>query len=112
MRDTNATVIVDLKPSIEEIYNALQKDARWGINKAEREGLVIEKIEENSKRGSEAWEEFYPIYVETMKNAGINLETLEHLKKYADVLFLCKKENKIIAGASLDVVDNVPKLSR
>jgi len=104
MKDIGATVIVDLKPSQEDIFNGLQKDARWGVKKAEREGLVIEE--------SEDWESFYQIYLETMDNVGVKAETLDHLKEHADVLFLCKKDEKVIGGASLHVINNTPKLTR
>ena len=43
MKDINATVIVDLKGSEEDIFNRLQKDARWGVKKAQKSGLMIEE---------------------------------------------------------------------
>lgn len=104
MKDIKATVVVNLRPSLSEIFNNLQKDARWGIKKAERENLTVEE--------SENWDGFYPIYVETMKSTGIRFESLEHLKKWADVLFLCKKDEKIIGGSTLKVENNVPRLTR
>ena len=108
MKDINATVFIDLTPSEEEILKSLQKDARWGIGRARRSGLVVEE--------SDDWESFYPIYLQTMKEVGVKPETLEHLKEHGKVLFLCKikekRKNKIIAGASLDIVDGNPYLSR
>jgi lipid II:glycine glycyltransferase (peptidoglycan interpeptide bridge formation enzyme) len=104
MKDVNATVIVDLNPSEDDIFNSLQKDARWGIKKAQREGLVVE--------ASTDWKSFYHIYLETMESVGVKAETLNHLKENADILFLCKKNEKIIGGASLHVINNIPKLTR
>lgn len=104
MKDTNATVIVDLKPSEKEIMNGLQKDARWGIGKAEREGLKVQE--------SDDWKSFYAIYLQTMKDVGIKAETAEHVRENADVLFLCSKGEKIIGGSTLHVINGVPKLTR
>jgi len=109
MKDINATVMVDLTPSKEEIFKNLQKDARWGIKKAMKEGLIVEEAKDEK-----SWNEFYKIYKEEIGEKS-KIETLEHVKKYGDVLFICKKDNKIIAGATLDLdggLDNSPKLSR
>ena len=38
MKDINATVIIDLTPDEKKIFKNLNKDARWGIKKAEKEG--------------------------------------------------------------------------
>jgi len=107
MRDLNATVIVDLGPSEAEIMHNLHKDARWGIKRAIREGLIVEETNKEND-----WKEFYNIYCDTMKEGGSGIETLEHLKEYAKVFFICKKNNEIIAGATLDIKDNKTHLSR
>jgi lipid II:glycine glycyltransferase (peptidoglycan interpeptide bridge formation enzyme) len=104
MKDINATVMVDISPPEEEILKNLQKDARWGIKKAQKDGLIVEK--------STDWESFYPIYLETLKEAGVKPETLEHLKEHAKALFLCKKDKNVIAGSSLDIVEGIPYLTR
>jgi len=104
MKDINATVIVDLRPTEKEILNNLQKDARWGIGRAKKEGLTIEESKE--------WEEFYEIYKKTMVEGRGNIETLEHLKEHGDVLFICKKDKKIIAGAAIEIINGVPMLCR
>ena len=69
MKDINATVLVDLEPTEEEIFKSLQKDARWGIKKAIREGLIIEK--------SDKWEEFYEIYKHTQKGGKATIHPLK-----------------------------------
>jgi lipid II:glycine glycyltransferase (peptidoglycan interpeptide bridge formation enzyme) len=93
MKDINATVIVDLTLSEDEIFNNLQKDARWGIKKAQKEGLVVEESVE--------WETFYDIYTVEMKWRGINPMELEKMKELTSVFFVCKKEGKVIAGAGI-----------
>jgi lipid II:glycine glycyltransferase (peptidoglycan interpeptide bridge formation enzyme) len=104
MKDTAATVIVDVSPDENVIMNNLQKDARWGIRKSIKEGLIVEI--------SDDWDSFYPIYLSTMKYSGIKPETKKHLIEHGKVLFLCKKNDIIIAGASLEIQNGLPYLSR
>jgi len=110
MRDINATIIVDLTPNEEKIKARLHKDARWGIGRAERDGLVVEE-----NQNPEDWKEFYEIYKNTMKLGGTMPETLENLKKNSEVFFVCKnKEGKVIAGAGIWFLDKydfkIPRL--
>lgn len=107
MKDINATVIVNLKLSETEILQGLHKDARWGINKAKKEGLQV-------KEGNEKdWEEFYEFYKTTMDLGGVEFEDLEKLKKNTLILFVCKKEEKIIAGAGIKIEElNGSKIPR
>ncbi|MDP3881868.1 MAG: GNAT family N-acetyltransferase [Nanoarchaeota archaeon] len=104
MKDKVATVIVDLIPDEEEIMNRLQKDARWGLKRAQREGLVVEESNE--------WDIFYKIYQDHMKEIGVKAESLEHVKEHGHVLLICKKDSTIIGGAALEVVQGVPTLTR
>lgn len=109
MKDVNATVIVDLEPREEDIMKNLHKDARWGINRAKKEGLIVEEAD-NEK----SWKEFYEIYKKTMEEGGSNPSTLEEIKKKSHILFVCKKNEKIIAGAAIWFVEkydkNIPRL--
>mgnify|MGYP001615805266 CR=1 FL=1 len=108
MKDINATVIVNLKPTEEEIFKKLQKDARWGIKKAQKECLIIEEAS-----SQEDWHTFYNIYRKEMSELKIPVETLDHLKKESDILFLCKLSGKVIAGAVLyHTAEVVPILIR
>ena len=103
--DINATVIVDLTPTEEEILKNLHKDVRWGIGRAMRDGLTIEKTTKE-----EDWNEFYPIYKETILDGGASIEPLELIKKQSIGFFVCKKDNKIIAGAVLEMKRERPTL--
>lgn len=47
MKDKKATILIDLKQSKEEMFKKLSKDLRWGIRRAEREGLVLEEIHDS-----------------------------------------------------------------
>ncbi len=108
MKDTNATVIVDLNQTEEEILKNLHKDARWGIGRAKKENLNVE-ISNNKKD----WEEFYEIYKNTISKGGANIETLEHVKEHGQIFFTCKKNGKLVAGATLEIIKGQPpRLSR
>jgi lipid II:glycine glycyltransferase (peptidoglycan interpeptide bridge formation enzyme) len=94
MKDIEATVIVDLLPTEEELLNLIEKSARNSINRSIREGLVVEKIDLSME---ENWKEVYKMYVESRKEMGLNIEILDFLKKNVKELFICKLNNKIIA---------------
>lgn len=103
MKDVNATVIVDLKPTKKEIFSNLHKDARWGIKRAIKENLKV--VEGNEKD----WSEFYGLYKKTMRLGGVEAESIEKLKKNTSVLFVCKKDEKIIAVAGIWFTDTYNK---
>jgi hypothetical protein len=96
MKDENATVIVSLEGPPEEILKRLHKDARWGIKKAREENLLVEQA-----KGDSDWQDYYKIYLQTINLGGATPETLENLKQNSKILFLCKKDGKTIAGASI-----------
>ena len=104
MKDVQATVIVNIEGSEEEMLNRLQKDARWGIKKAIKEGLAVKE--------SEDYGAFYEIYKKTIGELGVKVETLAHVKEHADILFICSKEDIQIGGAILKVENGIPKLTR
>ncbi|MDP3966501.1 MAG: GNAT family N-acetyltransferase [archaeon] len=95
MKDINATVIVDLEGSEEEMLKRFKKDVRKGINYARRNGLVVEKLTE------EELEDFYEVYLDTMKRGGIPPLPLQALKEKVNLVFVCKKDEKIIAGLGI-----------
>ena len=109
MKDINATVLVDLKPTEERIFKNFQKDARWGVRKAMREGLMVEE--------SDKWLEFYDIYKQTQKEGHATIHTLEIVLKTSSILLVCKYKGTIIAGLAIgfreDKYDkNIPSLSK
>ena len=105
MKDINATVIVDIDKKEEELLNGLKKATRTGIRKAIKSGLVVEESDE--------WDEAYKVYKETRERNGIKAHSLENLKSWADKMFVCKKDGKIIAVNFIwftDIYDkNVPR---
>ena len=102
MKDKNATIIVDLEPSEEEILSSLHKDARWGIGRAKRDGLVV--------RISNDWEDVYRLYTDTMELGGVKAESLEKLKEGTVDLFVCKKNGRIIGAAGVEMKGEIPTL--
>jgi len=107
MKDMQATVIVDLTPNVEELMKNLDKDARWGIRKAQKDGLIVKESKEE-----EDWKGFYEIYKKELEEKKVRVETFEHIKEHGHVFFVCKKDDKIVAGATLEIIDNIPILSR
>ncbi len=109
MKDINATVLVDLEPTEEEIFKSLQKDARWGVKKAIREGLIVEE--------SDKWEEFYEIYKQTQRGGKATIHPLKIVLETSNILFICNYKEKMIAGLAIgfrgDKYDkNLPSLSK
>lgn len=98
MKDKHATILVNLEPTEDEIMRSLQKDARWGIKRAQREGLVVEETKDEKD-----WLEFYEIFKKMAKEEGGSPPSLEDLKKNILVFFICKKDTKIIAGAGVSL---------
>lgn len=109
MKDINATVIIDVTQIEKKILKGLQKDARWGIKKAKKEGLIVEEANSDKE-----WENFYKIFRVISKEGGSDEQSLKHIKEKSHSLFVCKKDDKIIGGATI-VFDpiyniNIPRL--
>jgi len=94
MKIQKATVVVDLTPSEDEIMHSIHKDARWGVRKAQKEGLEVRESADESD-----WSIFYEMYKNTLIEGGNDPKSLEFLKKTSDKLFLCFKDNRVIGGA-------------
>ena len=104
-KDVQATILIDLSKDEKELWNALDKDARWGVKKAKKENL---KIEETRKQ--EDFDEFYEIYKQTCRYGGINPKSVEEIKAEKPVFFICKKDNKIIAMTAVKLKDEKTEL--
>jgi len=104
MKDIIATVMVDLTPALDEIVRGLQKDARWGLNRAMKEGLIV-KTERGVPSSS-----FYGMYRDYMDSIGITPLTLDELESDL-VHFTCYKDEEAIAVASLKLQRDMPTLN-
>lgn len=99
-KDIQATIEIDLKKSVDELWNNVDKDGRWGVNRARKENLTI-SFSENSDDEIN----FYELYKQTIISNRLIPKDYSELKKDIDKLFLCKKEGKIIAGAAIKIQD-------
>lgn len=100
-KDIQATIEIDLRKSIDELWNSVDKDGRWGVNKSRKENLAIsfpENTDEEMK--------FYELYRQIIIGNRLIPKDYSELKKDIDKLFLCKKDGKIIAGAAIKIQDN------
>ena len=101
-----ATILLDLRKTQEDLFNSLDKDARWGVNKAKKLGLHISEAQT-----IEEWREFYDIYTKTCAKDKISpmpFNELNALKElFADKgfgqLFIVKSKDKLIAGSLIFV---------
>jgi lipid II:glycine glycyltransferase (peptidoglycan interpeptide bridge formation enzyme) len=97
------SIIVNLTKPLDELWEKLDKDARWGVNKARKEGLIIEEAKDENEQ-----KEYYNIYRELCKKQNIKEHIFTELKNPSDFkgrkhfgrIFLCKKQGEMIAGAS------------
>ena len=104
MKDINATVIVNIESNEKKILKNLHKDARWGIKRAQKEGLKV--YEANSDQD---WRDFYHIYREVAKKGGADVQSLDYIQNKTHTLLICKKGDKIMGGATIffDPVYNI-----
>ena len=94
------TIEVDLTSPIDEIWQKLDKDARWGVNKARREGLIVKEADEQEAK------EYYHLYIEMCKRNNVKAHSFDELslslnQSYKRGIFICKKDDRVIAGASI-----------
>jgi len=101
MKDKMASVNLDLTPSLDEIKSNLHHDSRWGIGRALKEGLTINEANQQDLN------EFYEIYYKYISSLDIGIgHSLSDIMANAVVLFVCKKQGKIIAGAALELTND------
>ena len=92
-RDIQATIIIDLSDSEEEILKRADRSRRKNIKKAMQENLKFVEA-----KNEEDWKEWYKIYKKVWTEGGIDYQKLEIFRKLNHKLFLIKKDNKILAG--------------
>ena len=99
-KNSFSTIEIPLKEDLNKIWANLDKEARWGVNRARKEGAEI--IEASNEKDVEI---FYNIYKETCERGGIVPVSLDfmkylfnHFREY-NALFLVKYKEKYIAGS-------------
>lgn len=95
-KDKRATIEIDLSKSLEELWNSLDKDAKWGVKKAEKSGLNVKIIEDEM-----GWKDFYEIYKKTCLYGKIVPRDMDEIK--IGKLLGCFFEGKMIAGAVIKI---------
>jgi len=95
------TLIVDLDRSLDDVWKALDKDARRGVRKAKRLG-----VEATVAHTWEEWKEYYGLHLLHSKEKRYSPEPRRFYeemfklhRKNMSRLFVSKLENRIIAGA-------------
>jgi len=95
------TVIIDLGKPLQDIWEALDKRARWGVRKARRVGVDVEEA-----TSWKEWEQFYHLYELHGEAKEYPTEPLEFFQemfklqhKKMACLFLAKHEKRTIAGS-------------
>ena len=92
MKDINATILIDLSKSEEEILEKADRSRRKNIRKAEREGLVFVQAQENELN------DWYKIYSKVWTLGGLNPEPFASFQKQDYKLYLAKKDSTILGG--------------
>lgn len=98
-----ATVLVDLRPSLDDIMKHLNQKGRHAIHRAERDGVTIERV----KASDENCDVMYSLFLATAAGAGFAIRPPEYYKefyrRYEEAgngqLFFAYHENRVIAGA-------------
>jgi len=101
------TFVLDLKKSKDELWNKLDKKSRNAVRKAEKEGIIVKKIEDE-----EELNEYYRLALLNEKRISkkrssfmLNPKSFfeyvfkEMVSKKMATFFIAKDENRIIAGA-------------
>lgn len=96
-----ATVLVDLSPSEDGILKSLNQKGRHAIRRAERDGVVVKKVEPTD----ENVQIMYDLFKQTASGAGFVIRSLEYYRyfyrAYGDngALFFAYVDDQPVAGA-------------
>jgi len=95
------TLIIELRRPLDYVWRALDKQARWGVRKAERLGIKV-KIAD----AWQEWEQYYKLHVLHSKQKQYSTDPYDFFKemfklrnKNMSQLFVAKYGNQIIAGS-------------
>lgn len=97
MRDVNATILIDLKRTKEEIWGSIDRSRRKNVNKAVRNHCVfLEKYEEEDLK------KCYKIYCDVWIEGGTNPKPFE-IWKNAGKIFIVKSLEKILGSVIIEI---------
>jgi len=109
------TITIDLSKPLNELWNNLEKKSiRWGIKKAENEGVLIKDADSEKEL-----KEFYQIYLSTCHQGGLIPEKYEFFSLIQEILvpknlakiLVAQKDGKIVSGAILLISPNYTTLN-
>lgn len=95
-----ATVIVDLSPSLDDILMSLHQKGRHAIRRAERDGVVVKKVEPTD----ENCQIMYDMLAETGRGAGFPIRPYQYYRDFYQSygenggLFLAYYDDQPVAG--------------
>ncbi len=92
-RDVQATILIDLAKSEEELWLNLKKTARKNIKRANSYNLAFRECDD--------WETFYKMYEETWRKGGDKPNSIERIKRYR--LFGAYYGNEMVGGGVVDI---------
>ena len=95
------TIVIDLNKKLEDIWQALNKKARWGVRKAERMGLTVKEADNWHE-----WEQYYSLHISHGKEKHYPTDPPEFFREMFKLhhkgmarLFLAKHGKHIVAGS-------------
>lgn len=96
---SDATVLINLERTKEELWNNLEKkSARWGVKTGEKNKLVFQEAKNEGEI-----DEFYSLYSKTAKDGKFKAEPPDFMRQLFKLkdkfrIFLVKMENQVVAG--------------
>jgi len=93
MKDKKATILIDLNQSEEEIYDKFSKDLRWGIRRAQKEGLYLKE-----RYSDVSWMVFKRMFRETWWSVSPKLDEMVvqwRMDRSRRLFFVMKPEEEV-----------------
>jgi len=86
----SATVVVDLRPPLEEILAAMKPKTRYNVRLAAKKGV---RVEDGAPADMEAW---YQLYRETSRRDGIAIHALSYYRGLFEAAAECGKPSPMV----------------
>jgi hypothetical protein len=103
-------ILVNIEQDVEELWKGLKKNARQGVEKAERNGVVITEAEDWN-----SWNNFYNLYIKHSHIKRLESQNLTYFKELYEQfrpkkmakLFIASYAGLVVAGSLFLCYDNV-----
>ena len=100
IQPNSSTVIVDLKPEVDDILASFKQRTRRSIRKAEKSGVVVEAVEPNEAN----LKKFYNLYSLTGERAGFFIRPLGYYLRFWHIFGSSKMANLYFAKTGSGIV--------